>query len=79
MVLRAFLSVLFLISCQSAHHTPVSFKLPIGGLSIVLVFLLLHIPDRETTKISSREKLAQLDGAGLVTLIAAIVYLLIAL
>ncbi|KAI1394327.1 MFS general substrate transporter [Hypoxylon trugodes] len=54
-------------------------NLPIGAFSMVFIFLLLHIPDRDTTRLPVKEKLAKLDGPGLVTLLGGIICLLLAL
>lgn len=54
-------------------------NLPIGGVAMILIFLLLHVPDRETTKQPSKVKLSQLDAVGTTVLIPGVVCLLLAL
>ncbi|XXG98465.1 hypothetical protein Hte_004789 [Hypoxylon texense] len=54
-------------------------NLPIGAFASVFISFLLHIPDRETTHLPTKQKLAQLDGPGLVTLLGGIICLLLAL
>ncbi|KAI1370679.1 MFS general substrate transporter [Hypoxylon crocopeplum] len=54
-------------------------NLPIGAFSMVFIFFLLQIPDRETTHLPTKQKLAQLDSLGLVTLLGGIICLLLAL
>ena len=46
---------------------------------MVFVFFLLDIPDRDSTKISTKEKLSQLDVVGTSLLAPGIVCLLLAL
>lgn len=46
---------------------------------MVFIAMLLTIPERDSTKIPTKAKLAQLDGLGLVTLLGGIVCILIAL
>ncbi|KAL8824277.1 MAG: hypothetical protein Q9191_005162 [Dirinaria sp. TL-2023a] len=46
---------------------------------MVLVFLFLHIPDRENTKIAIKEKLRQLNSIGLLFLVPGVVCLCLAL
>jgi MFS family permease len=54
-------------------------NLPIGGVAFVISAFLLRIPDRDTTQLPLREKLAQLDAAGTTLLIPGVVALLLAL
>lgn len=54
-------------------------NLPIGAFAFVFISFLLHIPDRETTHLPTKQKLAQLDGLGLVTLLGGIICLLLTL
>ena len=46
---------------------------------MVFIFLLLKIPDRETTKLPLKQKLSQLDFWGTSALVPGIVCLLLAL
>ena len=48
-------------------------------MAIIFVYLLLQIPDRESTKIPTREKLSQLDATGTAFLVPGLVCLLLAL
>ncbi|KAI0891891.1 MFS general substrate transporter [Annulohypoxylon nitens] len=54
-------------------------NLPIGGFSLIFIALLLQIPDQKPTRLSARQKLAQLDGPGLVALLGGIICLLLVL
>ncbi|OIW30323.1 putative MFS multidrug transporter [Coniochaeta ligniaria NRRL 30616] len=54
-------------------------NLPFGGVAIVMLFFLLHIPEREETKKSLRSKLAQLDAIGTAVFLPGVVCLLLAL
>ncbi|KAK9414434.1 putative MFS multidrug transporter [Seiridium unicorne] len=54
-------------------------NLPFGGVALVVIAFLLTIPDRETTKLPLKEKLAQLDAVGTTVLIPGVVCLLLAL
>lgn len=54
-------------------------NLPFGGVTILLIALLLHIPDRDETKVPIREKLSQLDLAGTSVFMPGTVCLLLAL
>ncbi|XDG05591.1 hypothetical protein ABKA04_005206 [Annulohypoxylon sp. FPYF3050] len=54
-------------------------NLPIGGFSLVFIALLLQIPDQKPSRLSAKQKLAQLDGPGLVALLGGIICLLLAL
>ncbi|TVY50986.1 Efflux pump aflT [Lachnellula cervina] len=54
-------------------------NLPLGGVVIVFVFFLLHIPDRPETKIPLKDKLRQLNALGLLPLIPGVVCLCLAL
>ncbi|KAI0171781.1 MFS general substrate transporter [Hypoxylon sp. FL1284] len=54
-------------------------NLPVGGVAFVFIFFLLHIPDQDSTHLPSKQKLARLDGPGLVTLLGGIVCLVLAL
>ena len=46
---------------------------------MVFILFLLKIPDRETTRLPRREKLAQLDPIGLTLLLPGVICLLLAL
>lgn len=46
---------------------------------MVFIFFLLKVPDRETTRLPKREKLAQLDPIGLTLLLPGVICLLLAL
>jgi MFS family permease len=54
-------------------------NLPLGGMVMVFVFFLLHIPDRPDTKISFKDKLRQLNALGLFALLPGVVCLCLAL
>lgn len=54
-------------------------NLPFGGVAMAFIFLLLQVPDRDTTKVSLVKKLAQLDGLGTTALLPGTVCLLLAL
>lgn len=54
-------------------------NLPLGGVVMVFVFFLLHIPDRPETKIPLKDKLRQLNALGLLPLIPGVVCLCLAL
>lgn len=54
-------------------------NLPFGGIAMVFIFFLLQIPDRETTHLPNRQKLAQLDSLGLLFLLPGVICLLLAL
>lgn len=54
-------------------------NLPFGGVAMLFIFFLLQVPDRETTHLSNRQKLAQLDFVGLSMLLPGIICLLLAL
>ncbi|KAI2465685.1 putative MFS aflatoxin efflux pump [Annulohypoxylon bovei var. microspora] len=54
-------------------------NLPFGGIAMFVIAFLLHVPDRKTTKIPMKAKLAQLDAVGTTLLIPAVVCLLLAL
>ncbi|CAH0044660.1 unnamed protein product [Clonostachys solani] len=54
-------------------------NLPVGGVAMVVVFFLMKIPDRDSTKIPTKEKLLQLDVYGSALVIAACVCLVLAL
>ncbi|KAL1881855.1 hypothetical protein Daus18300_000908 [Diaporthe australafricana] len=54
-------------------------NLPIGGAAMVFIFFILQVPDRETTRLPRREKLAQLDPIGLTLLLPGVICLLLAL
>ncbi|TDZ33748.1 Efflux pump aflT [Colletotrichum spinosum] len=54
-------------------------NLPFGGIAACVIFFLLKIGDQETTKLSSKEKLAQLDFYGTALLVPGTVCLLLAL
>jgi MFS family permease len=54
-------------------------NLPVGGVAMVVVFFLMKIPDRDSTKIPTKEKLLQLDFYGSILVITACVCLVLAL
>ncbi|TVY89371.1 Efflux pump [Lachnellula willkommii] len=54
-------------------------NLPLGGVVMVFVFFLLHIPDRPETKIPLKDKLRQLNDLGLLALVPGVVCLCLAL
>ena len=54
-------------------------NLPLGGVAMVFIFFLLTVPDRDTTKIPTTQKLAQLDAPGSVVFIPGCICLLLAL
>lgn len=54
-------------------------NLPLGGVAMAFIFFLLKIPDRETTKLPSSKKHAQLDAVGTTIFIPGTVCLLLAL
>ncbi|KAI5923866.1 putative MFS aflatoxin efflux pump [Camillea tinctor] len=54
-------------------------NIPIGGVSLVVIGLLLDIPNGELNKLPSRTKLPQLDVVGTIILIPVVVCLLLAL
>ncbi|KAI0491193.1 major facilitator superfamily domain-containing protein [Xylaria cf. heliscus] len=54
-------------------------NLPFGGVALAIIILLLRIPDREETKLPTKAKLSQLDAAGTIALLPAVVSLLLAL
>ncbi|KAL7625627.1 hypothetical protein AAE478_004847 [Parahypoxylon ruwenzoriense] len=54
-------------------------NLPFGGVAMVIIGFLLHVPDRESVKISVRARLSQLDAVGTTFLIPGVVCLLLAL
>ncbi|KAF3361336.1 hypothetical protein VdG1_00945 [Verticillium dahliae VDG1] len=54
-------------------------NLPFGGLAIVFIFLLLNIPDRDSTKLPLKSKVSQLDLLGTGALMPGVVCLLLAL
>lgn len=54
-------------------------NLPFGGVAMVFIFFLLNIPDRATTHLPNRQKLAQLDALGIFFLLPGVVCLLLAL
>jgi MFS family permease len=54
-------------------------NLPFGGAAMLFIFLLLKVPDRDTTKLPLMKKLAQLDALGTGVLIPGTVCLLLAL
>jgi len=54
-------------------------NLPLGGVVIVFVFFLLHIPNRPETKIPFKDKLRQLNALGLLALVPGVVCLCLAL
>jgi MFS family permease len=54
-------------------------NLPFGGVALIIIILLLRVPDREETKLSTQAKLSQLDAVGTSALVPAVVSLLLAL
>ncbi|CAK7205357.1 hypothetical protein SEUCBS139899_008127 [Sporothrix eucalyptigena] len=54
-------------------------NLPFGGIAMAVIFFLLDVPSRETTKLPLQDKLKQLDALGTVVLIPGVVSLLLAL
>ena len=60
-------------------RSTVYINLPIGGAAMVFIFFLLKVPDRETTRLPRREKLAQLDPIGVALLLPGVICLLLAL
>ncbi|GES58921.1 hypothetical protein ATEIFO6365_0003020400 [Aspergillus terreus] len=54
-------------------------NLPFGGVAMFLVTLLLHVPERDSTKLPLRMKILQLDFAGISFLLPGIVCLTLAL
>ncbi|PYH90940.1 MFS general substrate transporter [Aspergillus ellipticus CBS 707.79] len=54
-------------------------NLPLGGAVLVLVFFLLDVPDRPSTKIPLKEKLRQLNFVGILALLPGVVCLCLAL
>ena len=54
-------------------------NLPFGGLIMVLVFFLLQIPPRPSSKMTPKEKLRQLNALGLLALLPGVVCLCLAL
>ncbi|KAM5527621.1 MFS aflatoxin efflux [Fusarium oxysporum f. sp. phaseoli] len=54
-------------------------NLPFGGIAMLFIFFLLHVPDRETTHLSTKSKLSQLDAVGTSVFVPGTVCLLLAL
>lgn len=54
-------------------------NLPFGGVAMLFIFFLLNVPDRETTRLPTRQKLSQLDFVGLSMLLPGVICLLLAL
>ena len=54
-------------------------NLPFGGISMVLLALLLQVPNRRTTELPLKEKIRQLDVPGTTVLVPGIICLLLAL
>ena len=54
-------------------------NLPFGAVAMVAIWYFLEVPNRETTKVPLRQKLAQLDGPGTAVLVPGVVCLLLAL
>lgn len=54
-------------------------NLPFGGVAMVFIFFLLQVPDRETTRLPTKQKLYQLDFVGLAMLLPGVICLLLAL
>lgn len=60
-------------------RSPVYINLPIGGAAMIFILFILKVPDRETTRLPMRQKLAQLDPFGLALLLPGVICLLLAL
>ncbi|KAI1165262.1 major facilitator superfamily domain-containing protein [Nemania serpens] len=54
-------------------------NLPFGAIALAIIIFLLHVPDRKETKLSTKAKLSQLDAAGTLALLPAVVSLILAL
>jgi MFS family permease len=54
-------------------------NLPLGGVVMVFIFFLLHVPDRPTANIPMKDKLRQLNVMGLIALVPGIISLCLAL
>ncbi|KAK4210823.1 major facilitator superfamily domain-containing protein [Rhypophila decipiens] len=54
-------------------------NLPIGGVTALFIFLLLDIPERETTKAAMGEKIKQMDLLGTAMFMPGVISLLLAL
>lgn len=54
-------------------------NLPFGGVAALFIWFLLKIPDRSTTHLPNRQKLAQMDFLGISVLLPCVVCLLLAL
>ncbi|KAJ9145512.1 MFS aflatoxin efflux [Pleurostoma richardsiae] len=54
-------------------------NLPFGGVAMAVILFLLQVPDRETTKIPTKDKLAQLDVYGTVLFVPGCICLILAL
>lgn len=67
------------VACPDSQPVLVYINLPIGGAAMVFIFFLLKVPDRATTRLPKREKLAQLDPIGLTLLLPGVICLLLAL
>ncbi|KAI0407363.1 major facilitator superfamily domain-containing protein [Xylaria palmicola] len=54
-------------------------NLPFGGVALAIIALVLRVPDREETRLPTRAKLSQLDAAGTLAILPAVVSLILAL
>ena len=54
-------------------------NLPIGGVTMLIIFFFLDMPERDTTKLPLVKKLIQLDALGTTLLVPGVVCLLLAL
>lgn len=54
-------------------------NLPLGAVAMLVVLFLLKIPDRDTTKLPNKSKLAQLDFYGTALIVPGCICLILAL
>ncbi|KAK6502401.1 hypothetical protein TWF506_002982 [Arthrobotrys conoides] len=54
-------------------------NLPLGGVSLLVIFFYLHVPEQETMKHPWAEKLLQLDAIGTILLVPGVVCLVLAM
>lgn len=54
-------------------------NLPFGAVAMIVIAFCLKVPERETTKLSGKEKLSQLDAIGTTALVPSVVCLILAL
>lgn len=66
-------------TAMTDSRSPVYINLPIGGAAMVFILFILKVPDRGTTRLPMRQKLAQLDPIGLALLLPGVICLLLAL